>query len=90
MSKKASKLLIADATGSNCRSRTRGNMSEQEPYEETELRARLVEAKRRMAELISEKERSDGDAELVHKQLQDTVEESRFHRSEAESLQAQF
>ena len=43
-----------------------------------------------MAELISEKEQSDVEAEHVRERLQEAVEESRFNRSEAEALQAQF
>ena len=66
-------------------------MSEQqESSEEHDLRARLGEAERRVTELISEKEQSDAEAERVREQLQEAVEESRFHRGEAEALQAQY
>ena len=91
MSKRGSKPRVADATGSNRRPRARGDMSEQqEGSEDPNLRARLEGAERRVAELISEKEQSDAGAERVRERLQEAVEESRFHRSEAEALQAQF
>ena len=91
MSKRGSKPRVADATGSNRRPRTRGDMSgQQESSEEPDLRARLGEAELRVTELISEKEQSDAEAERVREQLQEAVEESRFHRGEAEALQAQY